>query len=191
LSLSQKYQKSKDLKWSLQFTTYYPGGYNFDGVVTHIQKNFIVLRVQRDFVFGGIVVLPKKVIKGYRDGKVDQCFNEILRHSGNIKDAKSPHWLDHCTTLQQILERVQKKDIWPIIEILYKLDRKTETDFFIGKITRIEKDAFWIYDYDAEGKWQKEFQIRYDEIFRIGFNDRYSRYFNAFMRTRPPRENRK
>lgn len=191
MSLSQKYRKSKDLKWALRFNTRHPDGYKFDGIVTHIQKNFIILRNEGDFVFDGVLVLPKKVIKGYHDSKVDRCHNDILRFSGIIRNVKSPQWLDDCTTLKQILEKIQKKDIWPIIETMYKLGRKLKTKFYIGKLTRIEKDTFWIYHYDAAGKWQKEYQIRYDDIFRIEFNDRYSRYFNAFMRTRIPRENRK
>jgi hypothetical protein len=191
VSLSQKYKKSKDMKWALRFNTHHPDGDKFSGIVTHIQKKFVVLSEERDLVFDGVLVLPKKVIKGYRDGKCEKCFNEVLRYSGNIKDAKSPQWLDDCTTLKQILEKIQKKDIWPIIETMYKLGRKLKTKFYIGKLTRIEKDACWIYHYEAAGKWEKEYQIRYDDIFRIEFNDSYSRYFNAYMRTRLPRENRK
>jgi hypothetical protein len=186
MSLSKKYQKSRDQKWSLRFGTYHPDDDKFYGVVTHIQKPFIVLREHYSFVFDGVVVLPKKVIKGCRDNEFDRCANEILRHSGTIKDARAPRWLSHCTTLKQILEKLQKKDIWPAIEIIYKRGSKTETELYIGNITRIEKDAFWIYDYDAAGKWQKECEIKYSEIFKIEFDDNYTRHFNAYMRPRLP-----
>ncbi len=183
MSLSQKYKESKEQTWSMRFKTHHPDGNRFDGVVTHIQKNFIVLKEQTDFVFNGVVVLAKKVIKGYRDGKYETCANDILRHTGAIKHAKSPRWLDTCTTLKEVLETLQKKDIWPYIEIVYELDGKTETDVFVGKVTRVEKDAFWIYDYDAAGNWLREWEIRYDEIFKIQFDDLYTKHFNAYMRT--------
>ena len=186
MSLAKKYKKSKDLKWSLRFNTHHPDGDNFYGIVTHIQKHFIILREHDNFTFNGTVVLAKKVIKGYRDGKYDKCANEILHHSGNIKDAKSPRWLGNCTSLKQILEKLQKKDIWPAIEIIFMKGRKTKTDLYIGKITRIKNDSFWIYDYDAAGKWQKECEIYYDEIFKIEFDDEYTRYFNAYMRPTLP-----
>lgn len=191
MSLSQKYHKSRDLKWSLRFSTHHPEGDNFYGVVTHIQKHFIVLREHDEFEFNGVLIVPKKVIKGCRDGKVDRCTNEILRHSGAIKNAKSPRWLDTCTTLTDILQKLQKRDIWPAVEIMYELDGKTETEFFIGIITRIEKDAFWIYDYSASGEWQKEWEIKFDEIFKIEFDDQYSRHFNAYMRTIPLKNNKR
>lgn len=186
MSLAKKYKKSKDKKWSLRFKTHHPEGDRYDGVVTHIQKRFIVLREHMEFAFNGIVVLRKKVIKGYRDGKYERCANKIFRSSGNIKQAKSPRWLDNCESLKQVLEKLQKKDIWPSIEIIYNRDGKTDTSFFLGKITRVGKKAFWIYHYDAAGKWEKEYKIRYDAIFKIEFNDSYSQHFNAYMRERLP-----
>lgn len=186
MSLAKKYKKSKEKKWSLRFNTYHPDGDRYYGIVTHIQKRFIILRKHDEFEFNGTLVLTKKVIKGYRDSKFEACANEILRHNGNLKQAKSPRWLDNCTTIKQVLEKLQKRDIWPAVEIIFRIKKKTETLFYIGKITRFGKNAFWIYDYGADGKWQKEYKIRYDEIFRIEFDDLYTRHFNAYMRERLP-----
>lgn len=188
MSLSKKYKKSKDMKWCMRFKTFHPEGDNFDGVVTNIQKNLIVLREAKDFDFDGVVILPKKILKGYRDGKFERCFNRVLCHNSNIKKVKSLRWLDNCTDLKQILYIIQKKNIWPVVEIIYKPNGKVETEFYIGKITRIEKKSFWIYDYSAAGKWQGEWEIGYDEIFKIEFDDDYSRHFNAFMQTRLPKD---
>lgn len=186
MSLAKKYEKSKTEKWLLRFKTRHPRGDNFDGVVTHVQRPFVVLADYDDFVFDGTVVLPKKVIKGFRDGAFEVCANAILHHSGHIRQAKPVRWLDGCATLKEVLEKIRKKDIWPAVEIMFEVDGKTETDYFIGKIIRLEDEAFWIYDYDATGKWQQEWEIHYDEIFKIQFGDSYTRCFNAYMGERLP-----
>lgn len=187
MNLSEKYKKLKELKWCMRFKTCHPDKDNYDGIVTHIHNRFIVLREERDIVFDGVVILPKKVIKGCRDNKIEKCYNQVLRHSGNIKNATAPKWLDHCTTLKDVLTTLKKKNIWPAIEIIFQEKRKKETDFYIGMISRIEKETFWIYDYSASGKWQGEWGIGYDEIFKIEFDDTYSRTFNEYMKGRLPK----
>ncbi|MHC5083966.1 MAG: hypothetical protein ACYTET_08535 [Planctomycetota bacterium] len=114
--------------------------------------------------------------------KFEKCGNTILQHNREIKKAKSPRWLDNCITFRQILEKLKQKDIWPAVEIIFRDKQKTKTLFYIGPITQIKKNAFWIHCYDATGKWEKEYKIGYDEIFKIEFNDNYSRHFNAYMR---------
>src|SRR5258705_4383198 len=100
MSLGQKYKKSFHEQWCLRFKTRHPDGDNFDGVVTHIKKGFIVLNQEEAFEFDGVVILPKRVITGSRDDKHEQCGNRILRENGAIKKCRSPRWLDSCETLQ-------------------------------------------------------------------------------------------
>jgi hypothetical protein len=188
MSLAEKYRKSKDLKWSMKFSTHHPDGDSYYGIVSHIAKNFIVVMKHDEFVFNGTLVLPKKVIKACRDRNYDTCANAVLRHSGNIRQFKPQRWLDRCQTLKEVLEKLKQKDIWPVVEIMYITGRKTKTAFYIGKITRIEKDAFWIFDYGADGQWQKEWEIKYREVFKVEFDDSYTRYFNAYMKDRLPEE---
>jgi hypothetical protein len=182
MSLKKKYQKSLEKKWCLRFKTIHPDGDNFDGVVTGIKPDFIVIREEEDFDFNGVVVLPKRSIRGYRDGKYDRCCNEILRETGTIDQARSPDWLNETESLREVISELAKRDIWPVVEALYK--KKTRSAFYIGPITKAGKDRFYLYYYDSAGKWQREYEIKYNEIFKIEFDTNYANRFNDFMRNR-------
>jgi hypothetical protein len=183
MNLSVKYKKSLDKQWAIRFRTRHPEGDNYDGVVTQIERSFIVMREIINFDFDGTLVLPKSALEGYRDGKFEACCNRILRFNGNIKKARNPKWLSSCASIQDVLKQLMSRDIWPVVEILYSLDGKIETDFFIGPIVRIEDNRFWINDYDASGKWGEKEEIGIKEILRIQFNDTYSTEFNKYMRS--------
>jgi hypothetical protein len=183
MSLSEKYLKSMDLKWSLRFKTAHPEGDSYDGVVTHIKRNFIVLRGRNEFDFDGVIVLAKKMLKGYRDGNVEECHNRIFRHNGNIKKARSPRWVGNCSSIADVLKQLHKRGIWPMVELIYEEDGKAGSEFFIGEIMRVEGDVFWIRDYDAAGCWNGEYKIKMSEVFRIEFDSAYSNRFNDYMRS--------
>jgi hypothetical protein len=182
MRVTEKYRKSLDEKWCLRFKTRHPDGDNYDGVVTQINREFIVLREEDDFEFDGITILPKKSIKGCRDGKYEQCCNEILRENGAIRKCDSPRWLNGCETLPEVIRELKRRDIWPGVETIFAGNSKTA--FYIGPITRAADDCFYLRCYDAAGKWEKEYELTYDEIFRIEFNSRYCNQFNAYMRKR-------
>ena len=185
MSLSKKYKKSKDKKWLLRFKTSHPEGDHYSGVVTDIKRTFIVLRELRELEFDGILVLPKKVLKGCRDSKYEACHNRILRHSGSINKAKSYDWnpLIDINTLYDVVQKIRRNNIWPSVEILFEIDGKLETDFYIGPIIKIERYGFWICPYDGAGKWEEEYFIEFKEIFKIEFDDQYSSTFNNYMRS--------
>jgi hypothetical protein len=182
MSIAEKYRKSLDEKWCLRFKTRHPDGDIYDGIVTQIKSGFIVLREEEDFDFDGIIILPKKYVKGYRDGEYDQCCNEILRESGVLRKARSPSWLDAYETLPEVIRKLKRRDIWPGVEIVFNGD--SETAFYIGPITRTADDYFYLRCYDAAGKWEKEYKLTYDEIFRFEIDSKYCNKFNAYMRRR-------
>lgn len=183
MNLSKKYSKSKYHRWTLRFLTIDPDGNNVNGVVTDIKLRFIVLRELRGLDFDGVVILPKRVLKGYRDSKLEKCFNQIIRQNGNIKKAQSPRWLKRCNSLIDVIWQLRKRDIWPIVEILLDIEGKTESDFYLGQIMEIKRDAFWMRPYDASGNWEDEYWIELSEILKIEFYDQYSTSFNQYMRS--------
>lgn len=182
MRLIDKYRKSLDEKWCLRFKTRNPDGDNYDGIVTQIKSGFIVLREEEDFDFDGSIIFPKKSIKGYRDGEVDRCCNEILRENGAIRKCRSPRWLNSCKTLPEVIKELKRRDIWPGVEIIF--NSHSESAFYIGPITRTAEDCFYLRCYDAAGKWEKEYNLRYDEIFRIELDSKYCKRFNDYMRRR-------
>ncbi len=181
MSLAQKYRKSKEERWCLRFTTIHPDRDAYHGVVTEIKQSFIVLSDERDFEFGAWQIFPKKAIKGYRDGHFEKCTNEILRHNGQIKNARSPRWLGSCSSIPKIMEKLQSKNIWPGIEVLF--NNKIESAFYLGPIVRLVENGFFLKCYGADGKWEKEYKIHYSEIFRIQIGGKYNEYFNTYMQS--------
>jgi len=180
MSLGHKYKKSLHEQWCLRFKTRHPDGDNYDGVVTHIKRRFIVLSQEEAFEFDGIVILPKKVITGYRDDKYEQCSNHILRENSAIKKCRSPRWLDSCETLQEVVTALMRRDIWPGVEIVF--NENTKSAFYLGPVTRTTDNHFHLRCYDAAGNWEKAYKLRYDDIFKIEIDSSYCRHFNMYMR---------
>lgn len=182
MSLAQKYSKSLNEQWCLRFNTRHPEGDNYAGIVTHIKPDFIVLREERDFELDGLVVLPKKFIKGCRDGRFERCQNQILRENGAIKKLRAPRWLDGCATLPQLFAALMQRDIWPGVETIF--NQGADSAFYLGPITRLTDDHFFLKSYDAAGKWEKNYALAYDEVFRVEFDSKYCNHFNAYMKAR-------
>jgi len=181
MNLTSRYRKSLEQKWALRFKTIHPDGDDCDGVVTHIKSDFIVIKEVGDFEFDGVVILPKQVVKGYRDNKYDNCRNEILRQNGQIGKLKTPKWLDNRGSIVDVLSAIQKRDIWPAVEMLHN-EGKTSA-LYIGPIEGVYEDSFYLKCYDAAGKWEKSYYLTIANIFRIEFDSKYCRHFNRYMRT--------
>lgn len=181
MSLTQKYEKSLRDRWCMRFKTSIDDGDDFDGIVTHIKRNFIVLRELRELDFDGLVILPKKVIRGYRDNQYEDCINAIIRKLGTIKKAKAPRWLDSCDTLSEVFVQLKKRDIWPVVET----DSETAegTALYLGPITRADAKTFELDCYDATAKWEQVYEIKYSDVQRIEIDGSYDNAFNAYMRT--------
>src|SRR5947209_666173 len=130
MSLRNKYKKSLEEQWCLRFRTHHPDNNAYDGIVTHIKRGFVVLRQEEAFEFDGVIILPRKSIKGYRDNEYDACCNDILRERGTLKKARSPRWLDSCDTLPEVVSQLKRRDIWPGVETLYNENQKSA--FYVG-----------------------------------------------------------
>ncbi len=182
MSFERKYKKSLDEQWCMRFETAHPDNDNYDGVITQIKSDYVVLREEYSFEFDGVIILPKRVIKKIRDGKYDKCCNEIIRCNGAIKKLHTPKWLDNCETIHQVVNELKRRKIWIAVEILF--DKETNSALYLGPIINIIDSHFSIKCYDAAGKWEKEYQIDYDEIFRIEFDSKYCNHFNAFMKSK-------
>jgi len=181
MNLERMYKKSLDEQWCLRLKTDHPDGGNYDGVVTQISKDFVVICQEEAFQFDGIVILPKKFITGCRDNKYDRCCNEILRMNGAIKNCRQPEWLQGCETIWDVFAVIEstKRNIWPTVEIVW--DKRSKGAFYLGPITDIAENGFRIKGYDAAGKWEKEIWLKFKWVFKIEFDSQYCRHFNKYM----------
>ncbi len=183
MSLIAAYKKSFNNKRLIRFRTKHPEGdsFGFYGIVLEEKDSYIILAQERDFEFDGLVLLPKKVIKGYRDSKFEDCSNKIIRHNKAINKLNLPKWLTQCHEIQDVLKEIKDRDIWPIIEIIF--DHGKESALYIGPISDVNNNIFNICGYDAAGKWGKICKLNVDEIFKIEINSLYAKHFNHFMRS--------
>lgn len=182
MSLAQKYRKSLEQRWCFRLKTVHPDGDNRDGVVVDIKREYIVLCDERDFEIDGLQVIPKKVIKGYRDGRAERCWNDILRTNGNISQVRLPKWLAACNKLPEVVAALQNRDIWPGVEILWS--DGAESAFYLGPIVRQVDDGFFLRGYAANGTWEEAAHIAYKQVFRIEIDGKYCRHFNSYMKAR-------
>lgn len=182
MNLESKYKKSLKNKWCLRFETFHPDEDSYNGVVVLNKPHFIVFQDEASFEFDGFIVLPKRIIKGIRDGKFEKCLNEIIRQNQTIEKLSLPDWIASCDTIQQIVTELMTLDIWAGVETIFKNGK--DSAFYIGPITKTTDEQFSLKCYDAAGKWEKEYWLEYDEIFRIEFESKYCKYFNAYMQSK-------
>jgi hypothetical protein len=168
-------------RWSMRFKTRHPDGDNYDGVIVHVGRAFVVLREEVDFEFDGLVLLPKKLIRGFRDAKYETCANQILKQNGQLRRLKTPSWVTGCDTIPDFLRAVMQRKIWPGIEMLFE---DGSTAYYLGPVTGVSKDGFRTDCYDAAGHWEGGYSLGYDEILKIEFGSRYCRHFNRYMRAK-------
>lgn len=179
MGLGKKYRKSLAKQWAMRFKTRLPDDDYYDGIVTHIKSKFIVLQEEIGFEFDGVEILPKKFIRGFRDGKYEKCSNKLIRESGEITKLQPLQWLDKCESIRAVIGQLYEQGIWPGIEWLCNNGKKSS--FYLGPITAVKKKCFALHHYDGAGYWVKNYRFEYQDIGRIVIEDRYSRNFNAYM----------
>lgn len=182
MSLAAKYQRSLNEKRVIRFKTSHPDKVAIDGVVMSIKKNLVVIYSVYDFQFWSIVVLPKKWIRGYRDGEREDCYNDVIHSLKLDKNLSVPSWLLECETMRDVLCGMQQRDVWPTVEIVYDVGEKTHSAFFIGQIRDLTDTSFAMNIYGATAEWGETYDLDIADIFKIETGDSYSRYFNEYMR---------
>lgn len=180
---SEIYKKSLRKKWYIKINTKHPDGDAYCGIVLTETRTFVVIAEYSEIEYDGIAVIPKKYIKSVRDGKNEKCLNEILRFNGQIKKAKAPKWLMSCETVQSIIAELMKRDIWPSVEMISE-DGKNSAMYLGAIVGHDNETLFGQYAYSSDGKWEKEYILPFSGIFKIDLNDRYTKHFNKYMRSK-------
>ena len=184
MKLSAKYKESLEKKWAMRFKTVHPDGDCYEGMVIDIKRSFVVIKAVTDFEFDGTIIFPKKSICGYRDGDFESCYNRILHNNRQIDKLLIPQWLQECESIREVVSKLMQNDIWPCVEVLLNKESTSRAAFFLGPVVETEKDGFLMDCYDAAGRWGKAYAIiKYNDLLRIEFDDRYSNHFNQYMRT--------
>ena len=182
MSLAQKYRKSLEQRLCLQFETSLPGGDRYAEIVTHNRPRFVALASLVDFAFDGVVILPKKFIRSCRDGDNERCTNEIISSNGALNGLRPLGYLDGVETILGLFVELQRRDIWPGVEMLTSQGKKTA--FYIGPVLEVRNRSFDLNCYDAAGHWEKEYELPLGKICSVSLGDRYTTEFNRYMRAK-------
>ena len=179
MDLLTQLRKSLKQKQCVRFRTSHPEQDYYDGIVTHVRPDYIVLCQEDDFEFDGVVVLNRKAITACDDQYYGKVFNAVLRNTGQLAALKAPAWLDDCRTFEDVFTQLKRRRIWPAVKIVHKKDGW----FFIGQITHVEENGSVIRHYDGNGKWEDDdAPFGYQNLHCIHFGDRYTKHFNSYMR---------
>jgi len=174
----EKCKKLIQFKKPVSLFTRHRDGDRYNGIIVGCSKDVILIESDNDFVFDGIIALPTRQIKNLRHSQFEKTLDRIFTKFGLLKLKKRSPWLLKTETMQQLVSECFKRKLWPIIEMQHKRGNA----LYIGPITSVEKNGFQIFAYDANGKWEKNYSLTYNEIFKIQLFDKYSTYFNKFMK---------
>jgi hypothetical protein len=173
----KEFNNSQRKKWIIRIITKNPDGDNFDGIVLGNHEKFIVFQDFQDFEQRGIIFLPKKWIRGIRNGALEKSFNKICRFSRTLKLTKEKNKLLIRSSLKEVILQLKKNHIWPVVEMI----NKKSSSLYIGPITHVDDNLFKVYCYDATGKWEGNYKLEYRKLFKIEINGKYAHYFNKYM----------
>lgn len=179
--MKKKLLESKNKQHTIRLYTSHPDGDAYDAVVLAISKSIIVFQDTSDFKFEGVSILPRKWLTKIRNSKLEKCYDKVLRLHGEMQNLNRKKWVNELTSTKSTIEKIYSKGIWPSIEVF---DGKKKSAMFLGPITEIHSKKFAIFAYDATGKWEREYDIKYSEVFCIQLFNQYTDRFNKFMQSK-------
>jgi hypothetical protein len=166
----------------IRVETTHPDETAFRGVLLEANVAFATIHEIEELEPNGYIALPNKSVKEVRSGEYEKCAGDILRTVLNYKVTAVKEVFLGLSTIEEMLATLKANAIWPAVEILYK----GEASVYIGPIISLDASSFRMFCYDAAGKWESEYELDYDEIFKIEIESRYVRHFNEYMRRRIP-----
>jgi len=170
---------SKRSKGMVKITTSHPEGSDFDGIVLGSSKDLVIIQQITSFEPDGIVVIPKAWIEDVRNGPFEKCANEILTGITAV-DRLTPPPYANLPHLDQIIDHLHDKDIWPAVEVIYK----GRPSVYVGPITSVAVHSFELLCYNAAGKWEKKYELDFEEVFKLEIESKYVTRFNEYMRAK-------
>ncbi len=165
----------------VQLVTRHPDGDKYRGQVLVVTDEAVLVRVDDDLRLDGFALFPLSQIKSVVEKKNATLLYKLLVMAGQITKPKDSRWFSKIKSVQHLIEECRQRKIWPVVEVQF---RDKTTALYIGPITATEAKAFCIYCYDAYGKWEKNYRVLYEDVFKVEISDSYSTAFNRYMKTK-------
>ncbi len=150
------------------------------GYIVDFSDDFLVMQESDDFRLLGFDILPIKYFKKIRYNKNDKYYDKIMFLENEKKNIGIKTKVD-LTDWVSIFNSLKEKNKNVIIEC-----ENPEIDSFtIGSIKKVANKSVFIQHFDATGFLDNELtKIRYKNITKIIFDDRYIDVFSKYTRER-------
>lgn len=158
-----------------------------NGYILDYSKDFLVLQEVEDFRPMGFMVIPVERILEIRHGKNAKYYDHILTAEGK-KDKIESKTKVNLKTWKTVFKSFQKKGKCIVAEC----EGKELDAFNIGEIADVTDKAVYIFYFSAQGFWDEEpTKVKYKNITKVMFDDRYVDIFSKYTRTRKVKKKKK
>jgi hypothetical protein len=65
--------------------------------------------------------------------------------------------------------------------VIVECENDADADFCIGVGTGVSSDAVGVHQFDAKAVWDSAPTVRYDDITRVRFDERYTHVFGRYV----------
>lgn len=153
------------------------------GYVVAYAGDFIIIQETGDFTLLGYSVIPVAQIKKLRYNKWDKYHNKIMIWEGEA-DKVSLRFPIDLKSWKSIFEGIQGHNL----SVIVNCELSDDNSFTIGPVVKAKKNSVQVHNFDPAGFFDKEpTTIRYDDITKVQFDDRYSSVFSKYLRDRKNR----
>ena len=147
------------------------------GFPIKLSDDFLLMTNIFDFYDDGYTIVKTSDISEAYSKESDE-FYEMICISENLLKKADECPISSVKSMKDILSGLSKEDFFIVVEC-----EKSEDAFFIGKIKSIDENKVVMQSFDALGKWHDETDIiKYDDITKITFLDRYSKMYFKYMK---------
>lgn len=154
---------------------------NFNGYVLEQNKKFILMSVNNDFFYDGIVVIRKADISEIKRTENERFFQKIMEKEDLKKEMfERKTLLDfHLNGYKEMFQSIQEKNIPVIIEAKYGDDDR----FQIGPVASFDDKQVKINYFNARGEYDlKPVSCKYKEITYLNIDSPYARLFYKYSK---------
>jgi hypothetical protein len=158
-----------------------------NGFVLDVGEELVLLQVFHDFYPEGIAVLRLCDVLEVRYGPYEHHWERMLRAEGIAPTALvgAPPPLDD---MHDLLESLRERGANVIVEC--EDDEEPISDFYIGRVLKVDAGTIEFANFDALGKWDDEpHRIELAEITNVGIQTPYLEIFSRHLESSCPFEN--
>ncbi|OJJ20161.1 hypothetical protein BKI52_16955 [marine bacterium AO1-C] len=157
------------------------------GYIVGYSDDFVVLQESDDFKLLGFNVLPVDHLLEIRYNHYDKYYDKIMGWEEE-KDKIGLKTKVNLTDWKAVFKTFQKKKMSVIVEC----ENPKINSFTIGQVKRITDKHVYILYFDAAGFLdEKPTKLKFENITKITFDDRYVDIFSKYTRKRKKRKKKK